>query len=102
MAEAEQTAALRTFLADVIPALAEAPIVATRLCVYGDSLDGHFWIDRHPTRTRVTVAAGGSGHGFKFAPVLGALIADAVEGTPHPKFRYRAIAEDRLDVARAR
>jgi len=98
---AGQTAALRAFLADTLPALAGAPIVATRLCVYGDSLDGHFWIDRHPARPYLTVAAGGSGHGFKFAPVLGALIADAVEHAPHPKFRWRAITEARADAARS-
>jgi glycine/D-amino acid oxidase-like deaminating enzyme len=38
------------------------------------------------------MATGGSGHGFKFAPVLGQWIADAAEGRPNPllaKFRWR-------------
>ena len=38
------------------------------------------------------IAAGDCGHGFKFAPALGAIIADAVEGKPNPilnKFRWR-------------
>ena len=38
------------------------------------------------------IAAGDCGHGFKFAPVLGEIIADAVEGKPNPileKFRWR-------------
>jgi glycine/D-amino acid oxidase-like deaminating enzyme len=38
------------------------------------------------------VATGGSGHAFKFAPLLGEIIADAVEGRPNPilpKFRWR-------------
>ena len=39
---------------------------------------------RDPDRPRLTVAAGGSGHAFKFAPVLGDLIADAVLGEPVP------------------
>lgn len=83
---------LRAFLASTFPSLATAPIVYRRLCVYGDTLDGHFWIARHPTRENLAVATGGSGHAFKFAPVLGALIADLALGEPHPlahKFRWR-------------
>lgn len=86
---------LRAFLANTFPALVEAPIVYTRRCLYCDTLDEHFWIDRHPHAAGLTVAAGGSGHGFKFAPLLGPLIADAVEGKPNPwlpKFRWRALA----------
>jgi len=88
-----QEAALRSFLADAIPALAHAQIVGSRLCVYGDTRDADFWIARHPARPTLTVATGGSGHGFKFAPVLGELIADAVLGRSNPfthKFRWRA------------
>jgi glycine/D-amino acid oxidase-like deaminating enzyme len=100
----EQEAALRAFVADAFPALATAPITASRLCVYGDTIDGHFWIAQHPARPAITVAAGGSGHAFKFAPILGALIADAVFGRTHPRFRWRpelAVAS-RGDAARSR
>jgi glycine/D-amino acid oxidase-like deaminating enzyme len=93
----EQEAALRRMLADALPTLADAPIVFRRLCVYGDSPDEHFWIARHPERADLAVAAGGSGHGFKFAPVLGELIAALALGEPHPlahKFRWRAEAVD--------
>lgn len=88
---------LRAFLAATFPSLAAAPIVYTRRCLYCDTLDEHFWIDRHPEVAGLTVAAGGSGHGFKFAPILGGLIADAVEGRPNhwlPKFRWRALAPE--------
>jgi glycine/D-amino acid oxidase-like deaminating enzyme len=87
-----QEAALRAMLADSFPALADAPIVFRRLCVYCDTLDEHFWIARDPTRDGVAVATGGSGHAFKFAPVLGELIASLALGEPHPlanKFRWR-------------
>ena len=87
---------LRAFLADTLPALQDAPAVYTRLCLYSDTRDGDFWIARDPTLPNVTVAGGGSGHGFKFAPVLGPLIADAVEGTANPlarKFRWRPEVE---------
>jgi glycine/D-amino acid oxidase-like deaminating enzyme len=86
--------ALRTFLAETFPALAAAPITSTRLCLYCDTLDEHFWIDRHPEKEGLVVAAGGSGHGFKFGPLLGSLIADVVEGRPNPfagRFRWRAL-----------
>ncbi|HEX4420548.1 MAG TPA: FAD-dependent oxidoreductase [Kofleriaceae bacterium] len=102
---AAQEAALREFLAATFPALADAPIVYRRLCVYGDTRDGHFWIARHPTRPNLTIAAGGSGHGFKFAPVLGELIADAALGRPNrlaAKFRWRDLSGDlRGDAARS-
>jgi glycine/D-amino acid oxidase-like deaminating enzyme len=60
-------------------------------------LDEHFWIAQHPSRPGLTVAAGGSGHAFKFAPVLGSIIADAVEGRQNPilqKFRWRILSPD--------
>jgi glycine/D-amino acid oxidase-like deaminating enzyme len=101
-----QEAALRDFLRDSFPVLAGAPIVARRLCVYGDTRDAHFWIARHPQRPDLTVATGGSGHAFKFAPILGELIADAVLGRPNrfaQRFRWRADLSDpwRSDVARS-
>lgn len=83
---------LRQFLEDTFPDLAGAPVVYTRCCLYCDTLDEHLWIDQHPQRPGLTVAAGGSGHGFKFAPILGQLIADAVEGRPNAwlaRFRWR-------------
>jgi glycine/D-amino acid oxidase-like deaminating enzyme len=97
---------LRKFLASTFPALANAPIVYTRVCMYCDTHDGHFWIARDPDREGLIVAAGDSGHGFKFAPVLGGIIADAVEGKDNPlleKFRWRpeVHAGSGTDVARA-
>lgn len=82
----------RAFLRETFPALAEAPVAATRLCLYADTRDEDLWIDRHPAVAGLTVAGGGSGHGFKFAPVLGAIIADALEGrttAPGERFRWR-------------
>ena len=83
---------LREFLVSTFPSLSEAPIVYTRVCMYCDTHDGHFWIARDPEREGLVVAAGDSGHGFKFAPVLGEIIADAVEEKNNPlldKFRWR-------------
>jgi glycine/D-amino acid oxidase-like deaminating enzyme len=89
---ATQERRIRHLLADTLPALAGAPVVHRRLCLYADTQDEDFWIARDPTREGLTVASGGSGHGFKFAPVLGRIIADTVEGRDHPlagKFRWR-------------
>jgi glycine/D-amino acid oxidase-like deaminating enzyme len=85
----EETAHLRAFLRESMPWLADAPIVNTRICLYCDSQDGHFWIARDPERPHLVVCAGDSGHAFKFAPVLGALVAGVVEGKAHEKFRWR-------------
>lgn len=88
----EETAQLRQFLSDTFPALATAEIVYTRVCLYCDTWDGHFWIAPDPEREGLVLATGDSGHGFKFAPLLGEWIADAVEARPNPilnKFRWR-------------
>ena len=90
-----EEASFRAFLAEAIPSLADEPIVYTRRCVYTDTLDGHFWIDQHPTIKGLSVGTGGSGHGFKFAPVLGELIAAAALGDDHPwldRFRWRELS----------
>lgn len=91
---------LRGLLADALPGLADAAIVHRRVCVYCDTRDEHFWIARDPARPRLTVATGGSGHAFKFAPVLGDLIAAAVLGDPMPeRFGWRPAAPSRGEEA---
>ncbi len=88
----EEEEEMREFLAETFPALADAPIGYTRICLYCDTNDGDFWIAPDPDRPGLIIAAGDSGHGFKFAPVLGEIIADAVEGKSNrflKKFRWR-------------
>jgi glycine/D-amino acid oxidase-like deaminating enzyme len=87
-----EEASLRAFLDDTFPALAPARLVHTRVCLYCDTHDEHFWIACDPNREGLVVCTGGSGHAFKFAPLLGEWIADAVEGAPNAslgKFRWR-------------
>ncbi|MFI7543869.1 N-methyl-L-tryptophan oxidase [Actinoplanes sp. NPDC049599] len=57
-----------------------------KTCLYSNTPDEHFVIARHPAHEAVTVACGFSGHGFKFVPVVGEIIADlATTGTTdHP------------------
>ena len=78
---------LRAFAAETFPMLADASITHMRCCLYCDTPDEHFWITRHPTRRSLTIAAGDSGHAFKFGPLLGELIADALEGRPNMALR---------------
>ena len=56
------------------------------VCMYTMSPDAHFVVDRHPEHPRVVFVAGLSGHGFKFTPVLGEIVADLVTSgeTKHP------------------
>ncbi|MGH2536606.1 MAG: FAD-dependent oxidoreductase [Candidatus Promineifilaceae bacterium] len=89
---ADDEQALRRFLAETFPSLAAAPLVHTRRCLYCDTADEHFWVDHHPNRLGLVVASGGSGHAFKFGPILGGLIADVVERRPNrfaARFRWR-------------
>lgn len=55
-------------------------------CLYTMSPDGHFVVGMHPNHRQVSIAAGFSGHGFKFASVMGEILADlALDGrTRHP------------------
>lgn len=72
--------ACRSFLQSTIPWLGDRPFSSTRLCWYTDTPTGNFLIDYHPEYEGLFLATGGSGHGFKFLPVLGDKIVAAVEG----------------------
>lgn len=100
----EDERGLREFLRDTFPALADGEIVYTRRCLYCDTPDGDFLISRHPERPGLSVATGDSGHGFKFGPVLGRIVADAVEGLANDtssRFYWRDLsAETYADASR--
>jgi sarcosine oxidase len=71
---------LRDCLRRFIPR-GDGPLLAVRICMYTNSPDSHFIIDRHLRCERVSIACGFSGHGFKFASVIGQAMADlAVDG----------------------
>jgi sarcosine oxidase len=73
----EDEAAIRNAIADYLPA-ANGPLLSAKTCLYTMSSDGDFIVDRMPGEPQIVVASPCSGHGFKFAPVLGAAIADLV------------------------
>lgn len=91
------------FLATALPGLMDVPVAATRVCRYCDSIDSDFLIDLHPNRPGLMVMSGGSGHGFKFAPVLGRIAADVVEGKANPfaqRFHWERPLAARKEAAR--
>lgn len=55
---------------------ANGPLLSMAVCMYTNSPDSHFIIDRHPHHGRAIIACGFSGHGFKFASVMGEVLAD--------------------------
>jgi sarcosine oxidase len=58
------------------------PTVALKTCLFEPSPDEHFLIDRHPESSSAVVAAGFSGHGYKFCSVVGEILADlALDGS---------------------
>lgn len=77
---AEGEEACRSFLQKTIPWLGDRPFSSTRICWYTDTPTGDFLIDYHPEYEGLFLATGGSGHGFKFLPVLGDKIVAAVQG----------------------
>jgi glycine/D-amino acid oxidase-like deaminating enzyme len=94
----------RAFLRETFPTLADAPLHSTRVCLYCDTFDGAFWIDHDPGHPGLIIAAGDSGHAFKFTPVLGEIIADVVERKPNPwaqRYRWREKTATSSDGARA-
>ncbi len=72
---------MREVLARLIPG-ANGPLRDAAVCLYTNAPDSHFVIDWHPAHDRVLVASPCSGHGFKFASVLGESLADLLLGAP--------------------
>jgi sarcosine oxidase len=77
-ARADEVEAMRRWLELHIPSLAAGGWLAAKPCLYTLTPDEHFVLGRHPEHPSVAVACGFSGHGFKFAPVVGEILADLV------------------------
>jgi sarcosine oxidase len=81
---AEDLSRIVSLAHDRLPELDGDPI-STTVCMWTESQDGHWLIGRHPAHSRVVVGAGCNGRGFRYAPVVGSLLADLTEGTEHPE-----------------
>ena len=76
----DDEAVLRAFVERYLPDAA-GPTEMLKTCIFTNSPDEHFVIDRLPDAPQVSVAAGFSGHGYKFCSVVGEVMADlATEG----------------------
>jgi sarcosine oxidase len=87
---ATDEADIRVALAAFLPA-ANGPLAEARTCLYTVTPDHDFIIDRLPEHPQILIASPCSGHGFKFAPVIGEVLADlaTVGATRHDISRFR-------------
>jgi sarcosine oxidase len=74
-ATAGELAGVLGAVAPFLPDL-EGPALASKVCLYTSTTDGHFVVDRHPEHPGVVFGCGFSGHGFKFASAMGEALAD--------------------------
>jgi sarcosine oxidase len=70
----EELARIESALRELVPGLTMTPR-GTKVCMYTMTPDLNFAIGRDPQDANVVIAAGFSGHGFKFAPVIGEIVA---------------------------
>jgi len=78
VASAAEVDEMRAWLRGRLPGLAAAPVLPSKPCLYTLTPDTHFVLGPHPDHAGVVVACGFSGHGFKFAPVVGEILTDLV------------------------
>jgi sarcosine oxidase len=74
----EEETDFRHVLTRFIPE-ADGPLLSMTVCMYTNTPDSHFIIDHHPRCERAIIACGFSGHGFKFASVIGEVLADLAQ-----------------------
>ena len=81
----EEVEFIRGYLARYVPSL-DGDFLYAKTCMYTNTPDEHFVISTHPEYPQISLAAGFSGHGYKFCSVVGEILADlATEGeTSHP------------------
>lgn len=77
-AHPEDEMVLRGFTRRYMP-LAAGPTLALKTCIFTNTPDEHFILDLHPGYPQVSIAAGFSGHGFKFCSVVGEIMADLAQ-----------------------
>ncbi|MBQ17512.1 MAG: N-methyl-L-tryptophan oxidase [Planctomycetaceae bacterium] len=76
------------YLETYMPSLSTTPD-RHAVCFYTRTPDRHFVVDRHPEHSHVAIAAGFSGHGFKFTPAIGATLADlALDGVTDRRIEF--------------
>lgn len=69
---------LRSFARRYFPE-GEGPTIMLKACMFTNTPDRHFILDRHPDHPEISIAAGFSGHGYKFCSVIGEVMADLAQ-----------------------
>jgi sarcosine oxidase len=99
---AAAVAEVREYMKRRFPALANRPLVESRVCQYENSSNGDLLIDRHPSLPNVWLVGAGSGHGFKHGPAVGRYAAEAAGGKlakVEPRFSLQSkAAQQKRDV----
>jgi len=90
----DEIAFVRALLARHVPE-ANGPLRETTVCMYTNTPDEHFIIDRHPAHPAIIIASPCSGHGFKFSSAVGEVIADLATGRTS-RFDLRPFGLSRL------
>lgn len=72
--------ACRQCIREMVPWLSDRPFESTRICWYTDTPGGDFLVDYHPEYKGLFLVTGGSGHAFKFLPVIGEEVVGVLEG----------------------
>ena len=98
----EDSTRIRAFLTERIPELV-GPVVREHICMYTNSPDAHFIVDRHSGHAAVAFAGGFPGHGFKFSTVVGeiftALTMDRPPATESNLARLERLTADQLPAS---
>lgn len=100
LASSNGLAAVRSYLAQRMPALADAPVVETRVCQYENTSNGDFLIDRHPECENLWLVGGGSGHGFKHGPAVGEHVTALISGSSRVESRFTLTTKDAVQQRR--
>jgi monomeric sarcosine oxidase len=75
---------LRAFMRGCFPEVADRPLQVAKICFYTMTPDEHFILDQHPAYPHIAIGAGFSGHGFKFASLIGKILAEMASQEPLP------------------
>ena len=92
----EDETVLREAIEEYFP-LANGPARRMAACMFTNSPDGHFILDRHPSEEDVFIAGGFSGHGFKFCSVIGRVMTElCLDIVPSWDIRRFRLSKERL------
>ncbi|RBR19194.1 uncharacterized protein FIESC28_05659 [Fusarium coffeatum] len=82
----EAESRMKDFLRDIMPHLADRPLVHARICWCADTFDRNFLITYHPRHPSLVIASGDCGTGYKHITSIGKYISDCMEGTLEDRF----------------